>query len=67
VSVFSRQGDQVRHVVTESADFPDRTGRGIDLLSPVWNVLDLVPGGRGEWMPDNTYPGPTRGAPAGVT
>jgi predicted dithiol-disulfide oxidoreductase (DUF899 family) len=64
VSVPSRQGDQTRHVVTESADFPDRTGRGIDLLSPVWNVLDLVPGGQCEWMPDNTYPGPTRGAPA---
>jgi len=41
-----------------------RTGRGIDLLSPARNVLDLLPGGRGEWMPDNTYPGATRGEPA---
>jgi predicted dithiol-disulfide oxidoreductase (DUF899 family) len=23
--------------------------RGIDLLSPVWHVLDLTPRGRGEW------------------
>jgi predicted dithiol-disulfide oxidoreductase (DUF899 family) len=23
--------------------------RGIDLLSPVWNVLDLTPEGRGDW------------------
>jgi predicted dithiol-disulfide oxidoreductase (DUF899 family) len=64
VSVFTREGDKVRHVLTESADFPDRSGRGIDLLSPVWNVLDLLPGGRGEWLPDNTYPGAARGEPA---
>jgi predicted dithiol-disulfide oxidoreductase (DUF899 family) len=61
VSVFARAGDQVRHVLTQTADFPDRTGRGIDLLSPVWNVLDLLPAGRGEWLPDNTYPGTDRG------
>ncbi len=23
--------------------------RGIDLLSPVWNLLDLTPDGRGQW------------------
>ena len=26
--------------------------RGIDLLSPVWHVLDLTPQGRGEWFAD---------------
>jgi predicted dithiol-disulfide oxidoreductase (DUF899 family) len=57
VSVFSRDGNQVRHVLTESADFPDGNGRGIDLLSPAWKVSDLLPTGRGEWLPDNTYPG----------
>jgi predicted dithiol-disulfide oxidoreductase (DUF899 family) len=62
--VFAREGERVRHVLTEGADFPDRSGRGIDLLSPVWNVLDLLPAGRGEWTPDNTYPGATRGDPA---
>lgn len=61
VSVFSRAGTEVRHVLTQTADFPDRTGRGIDLLSPVWNVLDLLPAGLGDWMPDNTYPGAARG------
>ena len=25
--------------------------RGMDLLSPVWNFLDLTPEGRGDWMP----------------
>ncbi|WP_020666138.1 DUF899 family protein [Amycolatopsis nigrescens] len=64
VSVFTRRGDQVRHSYTQSADFPDRAQRGIDLLSPVWNVWDLLPSGRGEWLPDNTYPGAGRGGSA---
>ena len=29
--------------------------RGIDLLSPIWNVLDLTPKGRGEWYADLGY------------
>ena len=29
--------------------------RGIDLLSPVWNLLDLTPEGRGEWLPSLAY------------
>ncbi|WP_211261450.1 DUF899 family protein [Pseudonocardia acaciae] len=52
-SVFTREGDRVRHAYTSCADFPDRTGRGMDLLSPVWNVLDVLPSGRGDWLPDN--------------
>jgi predicted dithiol-disulfide oxidoreductase (DUF899 family) len=64
VSVFVRDGDGVRHFVSQHADPPDRRGRGIDLLSPVWNVLDLLPQGRGEWLPDNGYPGRSRGLAA---
>jgi predicted dithiol-disulfide oxidoreductase (DUF899 family) len=30
--------------------------RGIDLLSPVWNVLDLTPYGRDDWYAELTYP-----------
>ncbi len=56
VSVFTRDGNRVRHSYLQSADFPDRTGRGIDLLCPVWPMLDLLPSGRGEWLPDNTVP-----------
>ncbi len=26
-------------------------GRGMDLLSPVWNYLDLTPDGHGDWFP----------------
>lgn len=30
---------------------PGQDERGIDLYSPVWNLLDLLPGGRGDWYP----------------
>jgi predicted dithiol-disulfide oxidoreductase (DUF899 family) len=57
VSVFSRGADgQLVHVYTRTAGFADGTDRGLDLLSPVWNVLDLVPEGRGDWYPQNAYP-----------
>lgn len=59
VSVLVRDGDRVRHVLTQSAEYPGSVGGGnggIDLLSPVWNVLDLLPEGRGDWLPDNGYP-----------
>jgi predicted dithiol-disulfide oxidoreductase (DUF899 family) len=62
VSVFVKDGEQVRHFYTMQADF-SREGpeRGIDLLSPVWHVLDLLPQGRGQWYAENTYAGATRG------
>jgi len=34
----------------------DRRERGIDLLSPVWHLLDLTPGGRADWYPSLSYP-----------
>jgi predicted dithiol-disulfide oxidoreductase (DUF899 family) len=60
ISVFRADGDRVRHFYTLPANFLDDAQRGIDLLSPVWNILDLLPAGRGAWYPDNTYPGRTR-------
>jgi len=33
----------------------DRRERGIDLLSPVWHLLDLSPQGRGDWYPSLDY------------
>lgn len=60
--MFSRDGDEVRHrytmQATVSSDLPER---GIDLLSPVWQVLDLMGQGRGEWYAYNDYPGAARG------
>lgn len=55
-SVHVRDGSEVRHVLTLPADFPDGSARGMDLLSPMWNLLDLLPSGRGDQDPDNTYP-----------
>lgn len=61
VSAFVREGGEARHFLTVAAPFPDGSNRGMDLLSPVWNVFDLLPQGRGEWLPDNRYPGRGRG------
>jgi predicted dithiol-disulfide oxidoreductase (DUF899 family) len=30
--------------------------RGIDLLTPVYNALDLTPQGRGDWYAKLAYP-----------
>lgn len=52
VVVFAKEGDRVRHVYTAHPMLEDRE-RGIDLLCPTWHLLDLTPGGRGEWYPSN--------------
>jgi predicted dithiol-disulfide oxidoreductase (DUF899 family) len=57
VSVFVRDGTGVRHTYTTSM-----IERGLDLLSPVWQVLDLTPEGRGDWDPANSYAGRVRGS-----
>ncbi len=51
VVVFSKHGDVIRHRYTAHSMLADRQ-RGIDLLSPIWNLLDLTPEGRG----DDRYP-----------
>jgi predicted dithiol-disulfide oxidoreductase (DUF899 family) len=53
ISVFTRASDGgVRHRYSKGAQMADdRRERGIDLLSPVWHLLDLTPGGRGDWYP----------------
>jgi predicted dithiol-disulfide oxidoreductase (DUF899 family) len=58
VSVFVKDGAaRVRHSYTQSADFPDGSERGMDMISPMWNVFDLLPSGRGEWLPEPFYAG----------
>jgi predicted dithiol-disulfide oxidoreductase (DUF899 family) len=57
VSVFTRDADgSVRHRYTArprlAEDIPER---GIDLLCPVWHVLDLTPQGRGDWYAQLRY------------
>jgi predicted dithiol-disulfide oxidoreductase (DUF899 family) len=57
ISVFSRD-DQgtLRHFYTSHPQMAeDINERGLDLLSPVWNMLDLTPAGRGDWYAELTY------------
>jgi predicted dithiol-disulfide oxidoreductase (DUF899 family) len=57
VSVFTRDpSGGVQHFYTAhptmSEDIPQR---GIDLLSPVWHLLDLTPQGRDDWYAELEY------------
>ncbi|MET9859811.1 DUF899 family protein [Streptomyces smyrnaeus] len=51
VSVFTRDDDgSVRHFYSAHPRMSDDIDqRGIDLLSPVWHLLDLTRPGRGDW------------------
>jgi predicted dithiol-disulfide oxidoreductase (DUF899 family) len=55
--VFTRGPDgTIRHVYSRGAEMADdRRERGIDLLSPVWHLLDLTPDGRKDWYPSLNY------------
>jgi predicted dithiol-disulfide oxidoreductase (DUF899 family) len=58
ISVFSRESDgTLRHFYSAhprmASDIPER---GIDLLTPIWNILDLTPQGRGGWYAKLEYP-----------
>ncbi|WP_245737949.1 DUF899 family protein [Streptomyces sparsogenes] len=57
VSVFTRDDDgTVRHFYSAHPRMAgDIKERGIDLLSPVWQLLDLTPGGRDDWYPRLDY------------
>lgn len=52
LNVFARDGDAIRHfwaseLMRADAE-PDQEPRHVDLIWPLWNVLDLVPEGRGD-------------------
>ncbi len=54
ISVFRRDPDgTIHHASTVDAPL-DGKFRGVDLMSPVYNLFDLLPSGRGEFMP--THP-----------
>lgn len=57
VSVFGRDGDgKVRHRYSAHPRMSDDVDqRGIDLLSPVWHILDLTRRGRADWSASLDY------------
>ena len=52
ITVYRRDPNGLSIWYRGCAEFPDESYRGIDLLSPVWNLLDLLPEGRDDWFPD---------------
>jgi predicted dithiol-disulfide oxidoreductase (DUF899 family) len=56
ISVFTRDKKGViRHFYSKCAMLDEKNLRGIDLLSPVWNLFDLLPSGREDWYPKYSY------------
>jgi predicted dithiol-disulfide oxidoreductase (DUF899 family) len=57
VSVFTLDADgSPRHFYSSHPQMADDVyERGVDLLSPVWNLLDLTPRGRGDWYAELDY------------
>ena len=55
VNVFVRDGDQFRHTWASELMYAPRDEgmepRHVDLIWPIWNVMDMTPGGRGS-QPD---------------
>ena len=51
-NVFTKDGDEIRHFWGSEMVFAPRIeggeSRHVDLLWPLWNVLDMTPGGRGD-------------------
>jgi predicted dithiol-disulfide oxidoreductase (DUF899 family) len=58
VSVFTRDSNGTpRHFYTAHPRMSeDIKERGLDLLCPVYNILDLTPQGRGDWYASFNYP-----------
>ncbi len=60
MNVFVKRGDAVRHVWASELLFTkaekDQNQRHVDMIWPLWNLLDLTPEGRGrDWYPRIAY------------
>ena len=58
--VFTRRNGKIHHFWGSEMLFPPamrgQNSRHIDMIWPLWNVLDLVPAGRGsDWIPSLSY------------
>lgn len=58
ISVFTRDGQgAIHHFYSAHPRMAeDIDQRGLDLLSPVWHLLDLTPQGRDDWYAELAYP-----------
>ncbi|PYT04964.1 MAG: hypothetical protein DMF60_13545 [Acidobacteria bacterium] len=65
VSVFTRDAEgALRHFYTAHPSMSDEIKvRGLDLLTPAYNILDLTPQGRGDWYADLGYGTKVHAAP----
>lgn len=54
VLVFSKDASAIRNTYVSHAFMFGQFG-GIDLLSPVWHLFDLLPSGRDDWNASNEY------------
>jgi len=56
VSVFVQDHGTIRHFYSSHPRMsPEIKERGLDLLNPIWNVLDLTPHGRGNFYASLAY------------
>jgi predicted dithiol-disulfide oxidoreductase (DUF899 family) len=58
-SVFVRRGGAIHHTWSSELFFvpnvPGQDMRHVDFMWPLWSILDLTPGGRGDWHPELEY------------
>ena len=59
LNVFTKTSDGIFHSYHTEAMFANaeegQDPRHVDMLWPLWNVLDLTPEGRGNWYPSLSY------------
>jgi predicted dithiol-disulfide oxidoreductase (DUF899 family) len=63
ISVFTRDRNGVVHHFYTAHPWmsPEIKERGIDLMSPIWHLMDLTPQGRGNWYTKLEYPATAHG------
>lgn len=58
-NVFVRNGHEIRHFwgseMTMGPMIEGGNMRHLDMIWPLWNVLDMTPAGRGQWYPELSY------------
>lgn len=59
LNVFHRDGETIRHFWGSELFFaptePGQDPRHVGTIEPLWNILDLTPGGRGDWDEQLSY------------